>query len=99
MSPALARPAAAPVVIARNVLRADTTPFFQYYRVRPQADGRPGMSLIPTSALPLRHSIPLHLAAGDTGVIAAVDISRRGPGSEAISRACTGAGTSGAGCC
>jgi prepilin-type N-terminal cleavage/methylation domain-containing protein len=68
--------ASAAVALAHNLLRADTTPFIQYYRVRPLADGKPGQTLIPTAALPIRHSLPLHLAAGDTGAVAAVDSIR-----------------------
>jgi hypothetical protein len=68
--------AATSVAIAHNILRADTTPFLQYYRVRPLADGSPGFALLPTSSLPVRHTLPLHLSAGDTGVVAAVESVR-----------------------
>jgi prepilin-type N-terminal cleavage/methylation domain-containing protein len=65
--------AATPVALARNILRSDTTPFFQYYRIRKQTDSLPGYSLVPSASLPMRHSQPLHLSVTDTGAVAMVD--------------------------
>ncbi|MCI0435841.1 MAG: hypothetical protein L0271_19695 [Gemmatimonadetes bacterium] len=56
----------APELVARNVLRADSAPFFRYHRINVPASGPAFLDSIPTSWQPLRHSAPVHGASGDT---------------------------------
>ena len=55
-----------PELVARNVLRADSAPFFRYHRVNVPASGPAFLDSIPMSWLPLRHTVPLHSSVGDT---------------------------------
>ena len=63
-------------LVARNIVGSPTTVFFQYYRVTQRAGGVLSLDSIPTASLPLRHVIPIHLAAQDTGAAAVIDSIR-----------------------
>ena len=62
----------APEVVARSILQTGTVPFFQYFE---QADGAgtPVIQQVPNGILPLRHSVPIHLAIGDTLPVSRID--------------------------
>lgn len=66
---------AAPEVVARNLLRNDDLPFFEYLEVAvPTTSGEaPRLQTIPSTALPLIHSVPIHMSAGDTAQFARID--------------------------
>ncbi len=66
----------APEVIATNVLKTTGVPFFQYYRVVTPATGGNGSLVQVTAGLPWRHTVPIHLAAADTGTVARIDSLR-----------------------
>jgi hypothetical protein len=66
----------APELVARNLLRNGTTPFFRYHRLSAPANAPLTVAQIPDNALPIRHAPPLHLSAGDTGVVATIDSVR-----------------------
>lgn len=64
--------AAAPEIIARNLLRTPGEPFLRYFRL--VADTL--LQAVPQGQLPLRHVRPLHLSAADSGVFARIDSVR-----------------------
>ena len=66
----------APEVVTRNIIGTPTTVFFQYYRVTQRANGSTTLDSIPTAGLPLVHTVPVHLAAKDTGAVSIVDSIR-----------------------
>lgn len=66
----------APEVVSTNILRTGTTPFFAYFRERSTAGGVKQLLAVATAALPMRHSVPVHLSIRDTGVLAAIDSLR-----------------------
>ena len=61
-----------PEVVARSILQTGAVPFFQYFE---QADvaGTPVIQQVPNGILPLRHSVPIHLAIGDTLPVSRID--------------------------
>lgn len=59
-----------PEVIARNLLETDE-PFFTFHREAKSGAGP--IESVPSFALPLRHSVPLHGAPADSGHAAAID--------------------------
>jgi hypothetical protein len=64
--------ASAPRVVARGIRFNPTDTVFQYYR----ANAAGAVSLIPTSALPLYHPVPVHGSLADTGSYALIDSVR-----------------------
>lgn len=60
-----------PEVVARNILRTESEPFFRYFR-----DSDVALDSIPDSSLPLYHSAAIHLGAADTGQSALIDSIR-----------------------
>lgn len=60
-------------VVTNHLLRMPGRPFFEYLRIASTADG-PG--IVPVATTPLFHSVPVHLAAGDTGSFAVIDSVR-----------------------
>lgn len=67
---------APPEVVARNILRADTTPFFAYLRLDAPPDSAARIAAVSPAELPLRHAAPIHLAPEDTGRFARIDSVR-----------------------
>ena len=59
-------------LIARNLLRTGTTPFFQYSRLAPQGSANAIMD-VPNNTLPLSHAIPIHGTTTDIGQSAIMD--------------------------
>lgn len=62
-----------PEVVARHLLRDGTIPFFEFER---EIGGTSALDTVPSSALPIHHSEPLHLAPADTGASALADSVR-----------------------
>jgi prepilin-type N-terminal cleavage/methylation domain-containing protein len=60
-----------PELVARNLLRVDSEPFFRYLL---QTDS--GAVPVPDSWPPMAHSVPIHLSPADTGVAARIDSVR-----------------------
>lgn len=67
---------APPEVVARNLLRTNGGPFFTYLRLSTPANSAPTITEVPAGSLPLRHTVPIHLSAADTGAAAAIDSIR-----------------------
>ena len=65
-----------PELVARDLLRAGTDPFFSYERLGTDAVGAAIPVEVPDSLLPLHHSATVHLAAGDTAGSARADSVR-----------------------
>lgn len=63
-------------LVTRNIIGTPTTVFFQYYRVTQRAGGTTTLDSIPTASLPLIHTVPIHLAAADTGAASIIDSVR-----------------------
>ena len=63
-------------LVARNLLLTAGRPFFEYMRVVTPVSGATTMAAVPASALPLAHTVPLHLATVDTGAAALIDSIR-----------------------
>lgn len=61
-----------PEVVSRNLRRAPGRPFFEYLRPATSGGGS-GLEAIPAAQIPLRHPIPMHQSAADTGVDARID--------------------------
>lgn len=66
----------APELLARNILRPASGPFFRYNRLRTPAVGPIVLDSVPSGWLPLRHVQPIHLSAADTGSFARIDSVR-----------------------
>lgn len=64
----------APEIIARHLLETDT-PFFTYYVLHEESAGSPIVEA-PASYEPAAHTVAIHGAPGDTGIVAAVDSIR-----------------------
>jgi prepilin-type N-terminal cleavage/methylation domain-containing protein len=62
----------APDVVARNLLAFPGQPFFDWL----QTDTIGNLFAVATADLPMRHSIPIHGALGDTGVASRIDSIR-----------------------
>ncbi len=63
-------------LVARNLLPvADGSPFFEYVRLN-QVSGTMVVEDVPNGSLPLKHSVPIHLSAADTAVVALIDSIR-----------------------
>lgn len=66
----------APELVARNLLRNGSVPFFRYHQLSAPANQALTVTQIPDNALPIRHQQKLHLAATDTGAVARIDSVR-----------------------
>lgn len=66
----------APEVVATNLKRTSGTPFFRYFKLRTVAGGAQTLDTVPQTSLPWRHTVPIHLAATDTGTAARIDSIR-----------------------
>ena len=67
---------ASPEVLARNLLKQGSTPFFRYFRARTYTSQSSELDSIPDGDLPLFHSIKLHGSATDTASSARGDSIR-----------------------
>jgi prepilin-type N-terminal cleavage/methylation domain-containing protein len=65
----------APEVVSRNLLQTGATPFFQYYW-QAMVGGAPSIAQVPNASLPWRHTVPIHLALADAGLVARIDSVR-----------------------
>lgn len=65
-----------PTVVARNLLRNGTRPFFEYLRIGADANGTSRLETVPAGSLPLRHTAALHGGEADVGPAAAIDAVR-----------------------
>jgi len=63
-------------VVARDLQHNGATPFFQYIRLRTPTTGLPYLDSIRANELPLRHTVKMHLTAGDSGTAAVIDSVR-----------------------
>ncbi len=66
----------APEVVARNLLKVGTEPFFRYERVGDDGSGATTLFQVPDSLIPLHHSAWIHSSAADTGRSALPDSVR-----------------------
>ncbi len=62
-------------IVARNLLRDGSTPFFQYERLR-ETSGASLLEVVPDSLLPIHHSVREHGSPADTGRSALADSIR-----------------------
>lgn len=62
-------------VVSRNILQTAGVPFFQYLRLA-VVGGAPVIQQVPNASLPLRHSVPIHLAVSDTSPASIIDSVR-----------------------
>ncbi len=65
-----------PEMVARNILHTESEPFLKYTRLVTPDTAPSYLTDVTSGQLPLRHSAPLHLMAGDTGVLALIDSVR-----------------------
>jgi hypothetical protein len=63
-------------IVARNLLKPATGPFFRYLRHITPVSGSQRMDSVPTSWLPLRHLRPIHGAKNDTASFMRIDSVR-----------------------
>jgi prepilin-type N-terminal cleavage/methylation domain-containing protein len=59
-------------ILTRNVLPVTGVPFFRYYR-NDASSGVMSLAQVPAAQIPLAHSVPVHLALGDTAQFARID--------------------------
>ncbi len=67
---------ASPEPLARNLLREDTLPFFQYFRRRDPATAASTLEEVANSALPIIHTSTFHRVSADTAASALADSIR-----------------------
>lgn len=65
-----------PEVVARNLLRDSTAPFFSYEYFGVDSTGQSALTLVPDSMIPIVHTAKIHLSAADTGRSALADSIR-----------------------
>jgi hypothetical protein len=65
-----------PDMVARNLLKNGSLPFFEYFRETSALGGARSIAQVPNASLPLTHSVPIHLSPADTGTAALVDSLR-----------------------
>lgn len=65
-----------PAIVARNLLKTGSLPFFEYFRESTALGGARSIAQVPNASLPLAHSVPIHLAPADTGLASIVDSLR-----------------------
>jgi hypothetical protein len=63
-------------VVARNLLKTASLPFFEYYRLVTPINAPQRIEQVPASIMPLRHTVAVHLAPSDTSVAARIDSVR-----------------------
>ncbi|GMR14327.1 MAG: hypothetical protein BMS9Abin29_2576 [Gemmatimonadota bacterium] len=80
-----------PEVVARQLLRQGSTPFFRYYQRRDFASQTSVLDSLPDTALPLFHAVKIHGSAGDTGMSARGDSIRAVRVSYRVTNGLTGA--------
>jgi len=66
----------APELVARNLLQTPGLPFFEYFWEKRPLSAPAFVEQVPTSALPLMHSVPVHGSSADTGAAALIDSVR-----------------------
>jgi hypothetical protein len=66
----------APELVARNILRTSGEPFFKYFQLRRPLNAPAYLFTVSSSALPMRHSVPVHGTVADTGTPGKVDSLR-----------------------
>jgi prepilin-type N-terminal cleavage/methylation domain-containing protein len=66
----------APELVARNILRTGTEPFFRYFRLVVQLGQPNRIGEVPQGSLPWAHTVPLHLGPTDVGLPARIDSIR-----------------------
>ena len=64
-----------PAMVSRNIIGSPSTVYFEYYRLA-SVGGTISLDSLPPAKLPLRHSVPIHLAPADTGAAAIIDSIR-----------------------
>jgi len=65
-----------PQLVARNLMRTGSTPFFEYFRIR-QVPSTPAQIVqVAGTDLPLRHTVPIHGSIADTAGAALIDSVR-----------------------
>ena len=79
----------APAVVSRNILQTTGVPFLQYYWLA-TVGGLPTIQQVPNASLPWRHTVPIHLAAADTGAVSRIDSVRTVQVSFTITNGLTG---------
>jgi prepilin-type N-terminal cleavage/methylation domain-containing protein len=62
-----------PEVVSRYLQPTAGVNFFQYYESNQPPNATPSLTLVPTAALPLIHTVALHLSPADTGAAARID--------------------------
>lgn len=62
-----------PAVVARNLLRMEDRPFFEYLRLLESDTAAATLAPVPANRMPLRHAEKLHGAPADTGNAALID--------------------------
>ena len=67
---------AAPEVLARNLMKQGSTPFFRYFRERRYTSQSSDLDSIPDGDLPLFHSVMIHGSTSDTATSAKGDSIR-----------------------
>ncbi|HEX7051061.1 MAG TPA: prepilin-type N-terminal cleavage/methylation domain-containing protein [Longimicrobiales bacterium] len=67
---------AAMEIVARNLLRTDSLPFFEYVRIVAPPDTQAWLEDIAADDLPLAHAAPIHGSPTDTGRLAVIDSIR-----------------------
>lgn len=65
-----------PEPLARNILQADSTPFFQYIRRIDFASAASALAMIPDASLPIAHTSTFHRVPADTAASALADSIR-----------------------
>jgi hypothetical protein len=65
-----------PAIVSRNIIGSPTTVYFRYDRLVTPPGAPVSLDTVPTTKLPLRHVVPIHLAPADTGVAAIIDSIR-----------------------
>lgn len=63
-------------LVARNLLRNGSLPFFEYLRLTHPSGQPTTVTAVPAAQLPLAHTASIHLAPSDTGAFARIDSIR-----------------------
>jgi hypothetical protein len=66
----------APELVARNLLHTGSRDFFRYFRRKTPLNAPAYVDTVPTSQLPMRHSVAWHGSPADTGASGRVDSLR-----------------------
>ena len=65
-----------PELVARNLLRTGTDPFFRYYQIVRVLGQPTRIGEVAQGSLPWTHAVPQHLSVTDTGPAASIDLVR-----------------------